>query len=160
MSAQAASGTITITGEVSDVTCPITPGGGGGTAGDINVQLPKALKGDLAASGATTGQKAFDIQIGATGSGGCGSAPLKLTFGGVNVDTDGLLKNTVVGGTDAKVELLHDGVPLNLTNAEIPDIVAETAPVTLKMAAQYRAANAGVTEGELSTSVDLNLEVQ
>jgi major type 1 subunit fimbrin (pilin) len=153
LSAQAADGTITITGVVTESTCAISPVTGGG---DVNVDVGGHGVGSLKAPNSYTAEKALTFKI--VGGGTCEIGAASISFGGVNVDaTTGNLKNTIAtGGSNVQAQLLNDEYePIDL-RSKVP-VNIQTGDTDLKWHARLFAKEAA-TAGDFQSSVLVHIE--
>ncbi|MFU8927028.1 fimbrial protein [Acinetobacter puyangensis] len=160
--AQAADGTITINGLVTDKTCDIvTPAGK-----DFTVTLPTVSRQTLAAAGDVAGRTPFQIKLD-----NCSEGKVATYFEpGATVDfnTGRLLNQATAGATNVDVQLLGE------TNQVIPVLaagsngaqensqwvdVAEGGSADLNYYAEYYA-TAASTAGEVTTSVQYTIIYQ
>ncbi|MHB1058394.1 MAG: fimbrial protein [Rhodanobacter sp.] len=148
--AQAAGGTINITGKVLADTCVVAVNGG------ATVVLPVVMTSSLNTVGAVAGATSFNI-----GLTGCDTNTTSATmaFSGSNINsTTGNLNNTASGGSNVQVQLLNGASVVNTsnnTNAPVIAVSAGTGSTTMK--AQYIAATAAATAGLVSSSVNFTL---
>jgi major type 1 subunit fimbrin (pilin) len=149
--AQAAGGTINISGKVLADTCVVKVNGNGAT-----VVLPTVMTSALNAVGATTGATTFNV-----GLTGCDANTTSATmaFAGTNIDSaTGNLKNTAALGSNAQIQLLNGAAVINTsTNANAPVIAVASGAGSTSLTAQYVAATAAATAGLVSTSVNFTL---
>lgn len=152
--AQAADGTINITGKVMNTSCTVAITGTNGQT----VVLPPVLKSALATANATAGDTSFNV-----GLSGCDPIATSATmkFSGSNINSNGNLTNAT-GPTysSAQVRLLNGSSAVintfSQSNAPVIAIQSDgTGSVAMK--AQYFAAAANTTAGLVSTSVDFTL---
>ena len=112
-SAFAATGKITINGELKAGTCAVTPGSGAtGAASDLVVTLDPVQASALSGASSYAGTKAFDISVGGGASDSCNGSVTKLIFenvsGGSLINADGFLDNSATGtATNVGVRLLN-----------------------------------------------------
>jgi len=98
------SGTLTVNGNITDVSC--TPTLTGGAISGSTLTLPNALVSQLATAAATANETPFSFELtGCTTSGGINN--LWVHFSGANVDSNGRLKPTS-GSNNVRFEL-RDG---------------------------------------------------
>lgn len=148
--AQAAGGTINITGKVLSDTCIVAVNGGS------TVVLPVVMTSTLGSVGAVAGTTSFNV-----GLTGCDanttSATMAFSGGSINTTT-GNLDNTAPSGSNVQIQLLN-GVSVintsNNTNAPVIAVSSGTGSASLK--AQYIAATAAATAGLVSASVNFTL---
>ena len=162
VNANAADGTITINGEITDKTCDIvTPAGK-----DFAVQLPKVSQNTLSTSGSTAGRTPFTIKLA-----NCSQGKVATYFEpGANVDfASGRLKNTLTGGAkNVQVQLLGDnsqflpilavGANGAQANSQWVDVVANGG-ADLNYFAEYYATGAAAA-GLVKTSVQYTIIYQ
>lgn len=149
--AQAADGTITITGKVVADTCTFSVNGG---TASPTVVLPVVFYSQLNTAGSFAGATAVNIAVT-----GCDTnlASVQEKFGGTNLLPDGNLKNTGTAGTAVEVQLTNSGgtaIDLN-TNANSPVVTLASGGATLALKAQYYAPAAltSANVGTVSTTV-------
>ncbi|SAL46160.1 fimbrial protein [Caballeronia choica] len=166
--AQAADGTITFTGAVSDTTCSINTVASG--AADKAVTLPTVSTRTLGANGATAGTSAAtDLTFALTGcSAGATKAVAHFENGPTIDQTTGNLKNQSVdagAATNVQVRLLNASLqPINVVTNANNDLAGNGAAIVtnaanLKYFAQYFATGAA-TAGPVSTSVQYTMQYQ
>ncbi|MCH7318577.1 fimbrial protein [Acinetobacter gyllenbergii] len=160
--AQAADGTITINGLVTDQTCEIvTPAGK-----DFTVTLPTVSRQTLANAGDIAGRTPFQIKLDK-----CSKGKVATYFEpGATVDfNDGRLKNQEAGGAEnVKVQLLGDNnrfLPIKAAgsngaqeNSQWVDVV-EGGTADLNYYAEYYATGAS-TAGKVNTKVQYTIIYQ
>ena len=160
--AQAADGTITINGLVTDQTCKIvTPAGK-----DFTVTLPTVSKQTLAATGDVAGRTPFQIKLDQ-----CSKGKVATYFEpGATVDfSTGRLNNQAVGGANnVKVQLLGSNnqfIPVLATgsngaqaNSQWVDVV-DNGSADLNYYAEYYA-TAAATAGTVNTSIQYTIIYQ
>ncbi|VWD19064.1 fimbrial protein [Burkholderia lata] len=160
-SAQAADGTITITGEITAQTCTISGDGGGK---DFTVSLPTVSTSSLATSGATAGRKPFRIAL-SNCSPNSGNASVYFEPGLTVNATTGQLKNNSGTATNVEVGLLNkDSSNIKLGAAQAQQN-SQTVPIaggaaTLDYYAQYVATGGAATAGTVNTSVMYSVSYQ
>jgi len=148
--AQAAGGTINISGKVLTDTCVVSVNGGS------TVVLPTVMSSSLNTVGAVAGATSFTV-----GLTGCDTNTTSATmaFSGANINaTTGNLNNTAASGSNVQVQLLNGASVINTnnnTNAPVIAVAAGTGSASLK--AQYIAATAAATAGLVSTTVNFTL---
>ena len=148
--AQAAGGTITITGKVLADTCVVAVNGGS------TVVLPVVMTSSLNTVGAVAGATSFNI-----GLTGCDTNTTSATmaFSGSNINsTTGNLNNTASSGSNVQVQLLNGASVVNTsnnTNAPVIAVSGGTGSTTMK--AQYIAATAAATPGLVASTVNFTL---
>jgi major type 1 subunit fimbrin (pilin) len=164
----AADGTITFQGEVVDVTCDVTGGGGASGTGDLTVTLPKVAVSALAASGSTAGETPFSLNLSGVGCADGKTAQMFVeTASSVLVDpATGNLRNGTPpgsGGADnVQVELLNPATnaQINLaTNNNQPSAAIDANTATLNYVARYSATGtttAGTVNSDLTYSMIYN----
>ncbi|MGN2253088.1 fimbrial protein [Frateuria sp. GZRe12] len=154
-SAQAATGTINISGKVLADTCTIAVNGGS------TVTLPSVMKTAFTAVGSVAGATTFAVALT-----GCDTNATSATmqFSGSGIDTTtGNLKNTAASGSNVQVQLLNaassDAVINTNTQANAPVIAIDssTGAGTASLKAQYIATNAATTAGLVTSSVSFTL---
>jgi major type 1 subunit fimbrin (pilin) len=149
--AQAAGGTINISGKVINDTCLVTVNKGG------TVTLPVVTAASFTAVGSVAGTTSFPVEL--TGCDG-NIASAQMKFSGGNIDSStGNLKNTVSGGSDVQIQLLNDAdAAINTsTQANAPTITLASGDGTTTLKAQYISTAASTTAGLVSSSVDFTL---
>ncbi len=158
-SANAADGTITINGEITDTTCNVSVNGG---AADATVVLPTVSASALAAAGETAGTTPFSIALSGCSGTSLGTASTWFEAG-LNVDgATGHLNNTGTA-TNVQVQLLNSsqaaivagGTPGTGTQNDVP-VNISSGSGTLNYFAQYYA-TAQSTGGTVATSVEYTL---
>lgn len=166
--AQAADGTITINGVITDTTCSIN-GKASGSQADIAVTLPTVTAGSLASAGQTAGTSNLgDIKLTLSGCTGSATKAVARFENGPTVDQgSGNLVNkaAVTPAANLQVRLLNVNMqPINiLTNAN-NDVTANGATIasgaaTLNYFAQYYATGKA-TSGNVSTSAQYTMTYQ
>lgn len=156
-SAQAADGTISITGQVQAQTCTINGGG------NIDVSLPTVSVSALSSAGNTAGETPFQIQL--TGcSSGMGTATTYFEPGPTIDTTTGYLKPSGASPAgNVEIQLLNSGgtaMALNASTAasQGADLVdASSGAATLDYAARYIAVDGGASAGSANTSVTFTM---
>lgn len=149
--AQAASGTIAISGKVLADTCTVLVNGG------KTVALPTVMTGALSTAGDVAGATDFDVKL--TGC-DANATSATMVFNGSNIDsTSGNLTNTVVGGSSAQIQLLEGASVINTSTGDnAPVIPVDTAGAgSVTMTAQYVAVGAAASAGLVQSSVDFTL---
>ena len=116
--AQAADGTITFTGSVTDTTCSIN-GTASGTAADVAVILPTVQAGSLPAAGATAGTSSLgDVRLTLSGCSGAATKAIARFENGPTVDqSSGYLTNqaSATPAQNVQVRLLNaNAQPINV----------------------------------------------
>ncbi|MBN3783677.1 type 1 fimbrial protein [Burkholderia sp. Ac-20345] len=160
-SAQAADGTITITGEITAQTCNISGDGGGK---DFTVTLPNVSTSALATSGATAGRKPFRIAL-SNCSPNSGNASVYFEPGLTVNATTGQLKNATGTATNVEVGLLNKDASIIKLGAVQTQQNSQTVPIaggaaTLDYYAQYVATGGASTAGSVNTSVMYSVSYQ
>lgn len=158
--ANAADGTITITGKVVAPTCSVSNASGGIVTVNLPTVLTTAFSGSV---GSTTGATPFSLVLT-----GCPTNPSGVTvaaqFSGANISgTDGNLVNTAAGGSNVEVQLTNSaGTAINLSSTPTPvsATIDASGDATLSYKAQYYAAVAAVSSGAVQTSVQYTLTYQ
>lgn len=156
---QAADGTITINGLVTDKTCNIvTPAGK-----DFTVTLPTVFRQTLAKAGDVAGRTPFQIKLE-----DCSAGKVATYFEpGATVDfnTGRLINQAAAGAQNVDVQLLGDNnqvIPVLATgaqaNSQWVDVV-EGGSADLNYYAEYYATGAS-TAGEVTTSVQYTIIYQ
>lgn len=162
----AADGTITFQGEVVDVTCEVTGGGGATGKGDLTVTLPKVAVSALAAAGNTAGETPFSLNLSGAGCTDGKTAEMFVeTASSAFVDpaTGNLRNGAASGAGQVQVELINpdNNSQINLaTNANQPTATIDSSnTATLNYVARYRAtgtATAGAVNSDLTYSMIYN----
>lgn len=164
----ASDGTITINGEVSNVSCSINVNGQSG--GDYQVTLPTVSQTSLK-SGDTAGAKLLAIQVsGCTTAVGNLPAGVRAAFENTNVNpaTGNLINTTAPGGaslgaTNVEVQLTNsDKQPINLiTNVNnVMTPIDVNGDSTMNYYVQYIAPSADAIAGKVTTSAVYSLDYQ
>lgn len=153
LSAQAADGTITIAGEVTDSTCSISPISGGSS--DIVVNVGSHGKGSLKA-GQSTAAKPINFKI--VGDATCQAGNATISFGSINVDpANGHLVNVSAGGSNVQAQLLDKAG--NVMDLRTPQsLVIATGDNELNWHTRLYANGADATVGDFESSVVLQIE--
>ncbi|WP_442513798.1 fimbrial protein [Pseudomonas promysalinigenes] len=154
LSASAADGTINFTGSISSQTCTIE-GSTGTTA--KTVTMDRVAASSMAAVGQTAGRKDFTLKLtGCTGS----SALVRFEQGATVDAATGNLINQTAGGSNVQIQLLNANFdPINLqTNANSLSTAITDEAANLKFYAQYVAANAAATAGQVTSSVQFSMD--
>lgn len=149
--AQAAGGTITISGKVLADTCVVAVNGGS------TVALPTVMTGALNTVGAVAG--ATNFTVGLTGC-DTNTTSATMAFSGSNINSGtGNLDNTAPSGSNVQVQLLNGASVINTSdNTNAPVIAVDnTGAGSTTMTAQYVAATAAASAGLVSSSVDFTL---
>jgi major type 1 subunit fimbrin (pilin) len=148
--AQAAGGTITVTGKVLTDTCVVSVNGGS------TVVLPTVMSSSLSTIGSVAGATAFTV-----GLTGCdtNTASATMAFSGSNINAStGNLNNTAASGSNVQVQLLNGASVINTnSNANAPVIAVAAGTGSASLKAQYIAATAAATAGLVSTTVNFTL---
>lgn len=163
--ANAADGTITFTGTVSDTTCSIN-GVTSGSPADIAVTLPPVPAGALTSTGETAGTTtAGAIQMQLTGCSGTATKAIANFENGTTVDqTTGNLINSGSAG-NVQVQLLNTNMnPINVTTNSNNQLTTNGDAIlggaaTLKYFARYYATGKA-TAGTVNTSVQYTMQYQ
>jgi major type 1 subunit fimbrin (pilin) len=165
---QAADGTISFLGTVSDSTCSIN-GVTSGSAADVSVTLPTVPASSLAAQGAVAGTSSpTDLTFALTGCTGTATKVVAGFENGPTVDQDtGYLTNQAGAGaaSNVQVRLLNSSMlPIKITTGENNTLAGNSAKITdgaanLKYFAQYYATGAA-TAGTVNTSVQYTMQYQ
>ncbi|MFL9866708.1 fimbrial protein [Paraburkholderia fungorum] len=164
--AQAADGTITFTGSLSNTTCSIN-GIAAGTLATSTATLPEVSAASLGTVGSTAGRSA-PITLALTGCTGSATKAVAFFENGSTVDqTNGYLANqaTASPATNVDVRLLNASyLPINIITGLNNDIAANGATITanaatLKYYGEYFATGKA-TAGAVSTSVQYTMQYQ
>jgi major type 1 subunit fimbrin (pilin) len=168
MNSQAADGTISFTGTVSDTTCSIN-GTASGSPADLSVTLPTVSASTLASQGSVAGTSSpTDLVFALTNCSGTATKAIASFENGPTVDqTTGYLKNQAAAGaaTNVQVRLLNASLlPINITTGENNSIANNAATITggnanLKYFAQYYATGKA-TSGAVNTTVQYTMQYQ
>lgn len=155
LNASAADGTINFTGEISSQTCTIE----GNTTGTTikTVTLPRVAASSLATVGKAAGRKDFSLALtGCTGS----SALVRFEQGSTVDAATGNLINQTADGSNVQIQLLNANfAPINLqTNAGSLSTAVTEETATLQFYAQYIAATAAATAGQVTSSVQFSMD--
>lgn len=162
--ANAADGTITITGSVSDITCSIN-GATAGTDASKTIVLPTVSVSALRELGQTAGtSQPSDLRFTLTGC-SSGTKAIASFENGPQVDQGN--GNLVNSGTanNVQVQLLNGQLaPINITTNSNNQLATEGAAITggaaeLKYFARYYATGAA-TAGTVNTSVQFSMQYQ
>ncbi len=156
--ANAADGTITITGKVMNQTCSVSAGPGNGTP----VVLAPVAASDLQTAGDTANDTDFDVTLS-----GCPTNPgvqVAASFSGSNIDTanGGRLSNANGTAANVDVELSNQGsaTALNLASDESAlQTIDASGNATLPFTARYYSLG-NATAGTVDTSVDFTVVYQ
>jgi len=168
LNAQAADGTITFNGTITDTTCSIN-GVSSGTPADVTVTLPTVPAGTLAAAGDTAGVSGpSDIHFALSGCTGAATKAIARFENGPTVDqaSGNLVNQAGAGGaTNVQVQLLNSKFePINVTTNSNNDLAANGADISsgsgdLTYFGQYIATGAA-TSGTVDTSVQYTMDYQ
>ena len=164
----ASEGTITINGQVTNVSCSINVNGQ--TGGDYEMTLPTVSESSLK-SGQTAGAKLLAIQVtGCTFTGGSLPAGVRAAFENTNVNpgTGNLLNTTAPGGatlgaTNVEIQLTNSQkMPINLiTNVNnVMTPIDVNGDSTMNYYVQYIAPSADAVSGKVTTSAVSSLDYQ
>lgn len=166
--AQAADGTITITGTLSDTTCSIN-GKASGTPADISVTLPTVSASTLSSAGSVAGTSSpTDITMALSGCTGTATKAIATFENGPSVDqSNGYLTNqaSTTPATNVEVRLLNASLqPINIATGLNNDIAGNGATIAsgsanLKYFAQYYATGKA-TAGNVNTNVQYTMQYQ
>lgn len=153
--ASAADGTINFTGQINSQTCTIE----GSTAGTLakTVALPKVSASSLATVGKTAGRTGFTLALTAC----TGSSALVRFEQGASVDAaTGNLRNQTTGGSNAQIQILNANfAPINLqTNSGSLSTAITEEAASLQFYAQYIAATAAATAGQVTSNVQFSMD--
>ncbi|AOY02228.1 hypothetical protein BJP62_05925 [Jeongeupia sp. USM3] len=152
MSASAADGTISFTGEISASTCEVS-----GASGAVDVTLPTVGLTSLKAAGDTAGATPFSISVTNCAMGGKTYAYFEA---GANTNSQGRLDSTG-SATGVEVEILNkDETPINVGGAGDQGVakvdVDASGDATLQYLARYYA-TAAAGAGNVATSVQYSV---
>lgn len=153
-SASAADGTINFSGSISNQTCTIE-GNTGTTAKTVN--LDRVAASSMAVVGQPAGRKNFTLAL----SGCTGSSALVRFEPGATVDAStGNLINQTADGSNVQIQILNENlVPINLqTNANSLSTAITDETANIKFFAQYIAATAAATAGQVTSSVQFSMD--
>lgn len=166
--ANAADGTITFTGTVSDTTCSIN-GAASGSPANLAVTLPTVSAGTLAAQGAVAGTSSpTDMTLALSGCSGTATKAIAAFENGPTVDQGtGYLTNQAASGPASNVEvrLLNASLqPINITTGLNNDIAGHGATISggaanMKYFAQYYATGKAQS-GAVATTVQYTMQYQ
>lgn len=166
--AQAADGTITFAGAVSDSTCSIN-GAASGTPANMAVGLPTVSASTLSTPGATAGTSAAtDLVFTLTGCTGAATKAVAVFENGSTVDqSTGNLTNlaTTAPAQNVQVQLLNASLlPINIVTGANNDMANNSATITgnaasLKYFAQYYATGKAQA-GAVNTTVQYTMQYQ
>ncbi|MFK7700607.1 fimbrial protein [Pseudomonas caspiana] len=153
--ASAADGTINFTGQINSQTCTIE----GATAGTLvkAVALPKVSTSSLATVGKTAGRVGFTLALTAC----TGSSALVRFEQGASVDAaTGNLRNQTANGSNAQIQILNANfAPINLqTNSGSLSTAITEEAASLQFYAQYIAATAAATAGQITSNVQFSMD--
>lgn len=148
--AQAAGGTINITGKVLSDTCVVAVNSG------ATVVLPVVMTSSLSAVGAVAG--ATNFNVGLTGcDANTTSATMAFSGGNINAST-GNLNNAAPSGSNVQIQLKNGAAVINTSNnANAPVIAVTSGSGSVALTAQYIAASAAATAGLVSSTVSFTL---
>jgi major type 1 subunit fimbrin (pilin) len=163
--ANAADGTITFTGAVTDTTCSIDAKAVG--AADKSVTLPSVTSGTLASSGSTAGTtSATDLTFALSGCSTEAKAVARFENGPTIDQTTGYLANQApAGAQNVQVRLLNAShLPINVVTGENNDMAGNGVAIVsgnadLKYFAEYYATGKA-TAGPVNTSVQYTVDYQ
>jgi major type 1 subunit fimbrin (pilin) len=176
MVASASDGTITFTGEITDVSCTITGGGAASGTGDITVQLPTVSASALPADGATAGNTPFSLILSGVNCTDGKTAALWVETNqtpALDTATNALRNQETGGATNVEVRMLNaaNNQPILLgindyVTANQAVIAANNQPAatisgnkaTLNYVAQYLAVGAAPTPGKVSTYLTYSMQ--
>ncbi|SDV00896.1 fimbrial protein [Pseudomonas mucidolens] len=153
-SVSAADGTINFTGSISNQTCTIE-GSTGTTA--KTVAMERVAASSMAAVGQAAGRKDFTLALtGCTGS----SALVRFEQGATVDAATGNLINQTADGSNVQIQILNENlVPINLqTNANSLSTAITDEAASMKFYAQYIAATAAATAGQVTSSVQFSMD--
>jgi major type 1 subunit fimbrin (pilin) len=163
--ANAADGTITFTGSVSDTTCSIN-GVASGSPADVTVPLKEVTASSLAAAGATSGAASTPFDLKLTGcSGGATKAVANFENGPTVDQTTGNLSNAAGTAKNVQVQLLNaQRQPINIVTSLNNDIATNGADISsgsgnLQYYSQYYSTGAAEA-GSVNTSVQYTMQYQ
>lgn len=158
--AWAADGTVTVTGQITGTTCPITGGTGPapGSGANFPVALDKVQTSALKAAGEVAGSKPFFIYVGDSTS-PCTAQSVAVLFESTSPGIDpltGNLRNTAASpATNVQVQIV-DGTlntPIDLRlGAQSTPVIPANGIATLPFAARYIATGT-VAEGGVQADV-------
>jgi major type 1 subunit fimbrin (pilin) len=164
-SANAADGTITFTGAVTDTTCSIDAKAVG--SADKNVTLPTVTSSTLGSKGSTAGTTAAtDLTFALSGCSTETKAVARFENGPTIDQTTGYLANQApAGAQNVQVRLLNGSrLPINVVTGENNDMAGNGAAIVagaadLKYFAEYYATGKA-TAGPVNTSVQYTVDYQ
>jgi major type 1 subunit fimbrin (pilin) len=151
----AADGTVNFTGEISSQTCTVEGNATGATT--KTVTLPRVSASSLATVGQTAGRTAFSLAL----TGCTGSSALVRFEPGASIDAaTGNMTNQTATGSNVQIRLLNAAfAPINLQTNDGSLSTAITAnAATLKFFAEYVAANAAATAGQVTSAVQFSMD--
>jgi major type 1 subunit fimbrin (pilin) len=154
--AQAADGTISFTGSLTDTTCTVTAVGG--TGGDLNVTLPTISATKLAAPGSTAGDTVFKLQV--TGGATCADGTIvRAHFNpGATTDLINNVLNSTGTATHVAFELVNgDGTVMTIGGTDATSAVVTAGTATLAYVVRYKSILGAATAGTASSSVTYDL---
>ncbi|WP_165418486.1 fimbrial protein [Dyella amyloliquefaciens] len=163
-SAQAADGTITVSGTVASTTCTITGSAGVGSA--VTVQLPTVSTSAFSTSN-VAGRTAFQLNL-ASCDPSLASKTAVSFFDGANIQSDGNLKNIAAtnpaGGVEVQLLNADDASAIVLNNLTTATQNSHGATITgnaatLKYFAQYYKSGT-VGAGSVNTTVNFTINYQ
>lgn len=164
-SAQAADGTIAITGTVSESTCSIN-GAASGTSADKSITLPTVSAGSLSTAGTAGGTSSpSDLALTLSGCTGTATKAIARFENGPTVDQGNGYLNNSGTATKVQVRLLNAQMqPINITTNSNNDITANATTISggnasLTYFAQYYSMGKA-TAGTVSTSVQYTMQYQ
>jgi len=161
-SAQAADGTITINGQITDVTCNVAVNGGTQNA---TVTLPTVSTSSLDAAGKTAGATPFNITLSGCVSATGGTLNTASTWFEPGATVDSTTGRLISNGTvnNVQVELLSSSMTAikagAATQHDTP-VSISSGTGTLSYYAQYHATNGAATAGSVTASVQYTIVYQ
>ncbi|MFM0210088.1 fimbrial protein [Paraburkholderia sediminicola] len=163
--ANAADGTITFTGSVSNTTCSIN-GVASGSSADVAVPMKEVTASSLAAAGATGGAASTPFNFKLTNCTGGATKAIANFENGPTVDqTTGNLTNTAGTAKNVQVQLLNaKRMPINVVTAANNDIATDGTAIDagtgdLQYYSQYYSTGAAQA-GSVNTSVQYTMQYQ
>ncbi|CAE6715292.1 fimbrial protein [Paraburkholderia nemoris] len=165
LGANAADGTITITGTVTNNTCSIN-GVAAGSPADLNVPMNEVTASSLTTAGATGGTTATPVDINLTKCTGGATKAVAHFENGPTVDQNtGNLTNS--GGTakNVQVQLLNaKRLPINIVTSANNDIATDSTDISsgsgkVQYYSQYYSTGAAEA-GSVNTSVQYTMQYQ
>ncbi|MHC1658335.1 fimbrial protein [Stenotrophomonas riyadhensis] len=154
-SANAAEATISFTGTISSVTCPIAAGGTTGTAVTL---MPTSISTITNGSDAAR-ETAFNLTLG-NGTDKCPGDTATIEFEKTNVESTGRLKNIAPSDASANVELAlvykDDVVNLQTSTGIEADVEGDNTYL-FPLKARYVKLAGDVTEGNFSSALGINV---